>query len=273
MKTITYTRLVGIFLGLTVILACSFAGAAVNGSESNALSPTEMLGSGILQEKIQKFTDDSAAESATYVGTKDLPSGKMYEFETKSGRFGIDAKTGEVETAIIKGSIVPNSITANNFDGVKSQAQSFVEENYPNFMNRTMVLSESRIIDHGDAGKEYYFVWNEMAGDAYTQNVVQFSVFPEWNNTITYIGIDRPLLIDTKPNIPQNVARAKTLGAFGLSAGAQVSSKLVVVPNGDGQKLIWVVDATEQKKDLTYYGGTALIDAVTGNVLSVYPIQ
>jgi hypothetical protein len=272
MMKISLSKLIGIVFGLSFILACSAVAAVDNSATSGALISPGTIGTGTIKENIQKLTG-IPNEAITYVGTKELPTGTVYELMTNTGRFDINAKTGEIETAVIRNGMAANSINAMDLAGMKEQVNAFAEKNYRNFADKTMVLSDSRVIDHGDAGKEYYFVWNEMAGDAYTQNVVQVSVFPEWGNSIAYIGIDRPLLIETTPKVSQNDARQKALDTFGMSTSAKIQSKLVVIPSVDSQKLAWIVDMVEPGKDNTSRGGTVIIDAVSGNVLSTNPIQ
>jgi hypothetical protein len=272
MMKIQLSKVIGIVIGLSFILACSAVAAVDNSAASGALISPGTMVTGTVKENIQKFTG-IPNEAITYVGTKELPTGTVYEVITDSGRFDINAKTGEIETAVIRNGMTANSIDARDLAGMREQVKAFAGKNYRNFANKTMVLSESRVIDHGDAGKEYYFVWNEMAGEAYTQNAVQVSIFPDWGNSIAYIGIDRPLLIDTNPKISQTAAQQSALDTFGMSTSAKVQSKLVVIPSGDSQKLAWIVDVFEPGKDNTIRGGTVIINAVSGNVLSTNPIQ
>ncbi|MEN6443508.1 MAG: hypothetical protein ABFC71_07145 [Methanoregula sp.] len=272
MLKINLSKLIGIIIGLSLVFACSAVAAADTSQGSNALISPETIGTGLVKENIQNFTGTPNEEIA-YRGTKELPSGKVYEVTTKTGRFTINAKTGEIESAIIRDGILSSSITAKDIPGMEMQAKAFAQKNYRDFNSKNMVLTESRILDHGDAGREYLFVWNEMAGEAYTQSAVMVSVLPDWDNSIAYIGIDRPLLVDTTPKVSQNVAQETALRTFAMGSAAKIQSKLVVVPDRDNQKLAWMVETIETNNDNTSHGGTVIVDAVLGNVLSVYPLQ
>ena len=265
---ISLSKLIGVVFGLSLVLACSVSALADN---SQILTP-ETIVSGIVKENIQKFTG-SPNEVITYNGLKELPHGKVYEVTTKTGRFYVNTKTGDIESAIIRNGLSASSINAKNLDSMKAQVKAFAEKNYKNFTSKKMVLTESRIIDHGDAGKEYLFIWNEIVGEAYTQSTVQISVLPDWNNSITYVGIDRPLLVNTTPEVSRDDAQEKTLRAFDMGASAKTQSKLVVIPFDNNQKLVWIIDTIELDKDNMSRGGTVTVDAVSGNVLSTNPLQ
>ncbi len=199
----------------------------------------------------------------------EFSSGKVYEVTTKTERFYVNAKTGDIEAAIVRKGLSACSITAKDIAGMKDQAESFVRKNYQNFNKKDMVL-ESRIIDHGDAGKEYLFALNEKAGEAYTPSAVMISVFPD-SGSIAYIGIDRPLLINTTPKVPRETAQETAMDTFAMGSSAKVQSKLVVIPAGESQKLVWIVDAIEKGKDDISHGGTVIVDALSGEVLSNKP--
>jgi len=243
-----------------------------SGQGQDPLLSPESIGIGIVKENIQKFTS-SPDEAITYLGMKEIQGGKVYEVATKTGRFTVNAKTGEIESAVIRNGLAASAITAKDLAGMKEQAKVFVAKNYRNFASKNMILSESRILDHGDAGKEYLFVWSEMAGEAYTPSAVMVSILPDWDNSIAYIAIDRPLLVDTTPEVAQDVAQKTAMRALAMGSAANFQSKLVVIPDGDSQKLAWIVDTIEMDEDNTGHGGSVIVDAISGNVLSVNPIQ
>jgi hypothetical protein len=270
MLNINISKLIGIIIGLSLILVCSAAAVADNTQDTGTLIYPEKIGTGIVRENIQKFTG-LPDEIITYVGTKELPNGRVYEVTTASGRFNVNAKTGEIESALIKNGLSESS--PNDVASLKKEAKAFALKNYRNFSSKKMVFVESRVLDHGDAGKEYRYIWNEMDGNVYTMSSVMISIFPDWNNSISYLGIDRPLLIDTIPKVMQDSAHKTTLHTFAMGSSAEIQSKLMVIPDKNGQKLVWVVETVETGKDNTDHGGMAIIDAVSGDVLSVNPIQ
>lgn len=264
--------MIGIAIGLSLILVCSASAIVDNNKNSNAFLCPEKIGAGIVKENIQKFTG-SPDEEITCNGMTELPFGKVYEVSTKTGRFSVNAKTGEVESAIIRNESWVRSIDQKDLENIKETVKAFVEKKFMTFVNKNMVLTEARIIDHGDAGKEYLFVWNEMVGEAYTLSAVQVSVLPDWDNSITYTGIDRPLLVDTKPKISQADAQKKALRTFDMGTEAKIQSKLAVIPAGDSQRLAWIVDTVEPDNENMSHGGTVIVDAVSGSVLLTNPIQ
>jgi hypothetical protein len=269
MKKINLSNLIGILLGLSLILVGSVAADTSNSTD--ALISPETIGTGIVKENIQKFTG-SSDEVITYQGMKEYTRGKVYEVTTKTGRFLVNIKTGEIESAIIQNGLPASSLTATDAAGMMGQAEAFAQKNYRNFTGKKMVLTESRVLDHGDAGKEYLFVWNEIVGEAFTPSEVMVSLFPDWGNSIAYIGIDRPLLIDTTPEISREAAQETALRVFTMGSAAKAESKLVVITDGDNQKLVWVTETFERDKDNLGHGGIVIVDADTGDVLSVNPI-
>jgi hypothetical protein len=197
----------------------------------------------------------------------------MYDVSTNAGdRYYVNANTGDIEVATIHNAVLTKSMDTTDIGSMKEKVQKFVEKNYLNFNNKKMTLADSKIIDHGDAGKEYVFYWNEMSGDAYTLSSVMVSVYPNLDNTLTYIGFDRPLLVDTTPRISQNDAEATALRTFKMSAAAITMSKLVVIPIGENQKLVWIVDSIEQDEEGFSHGGRATVDAFSGEVISINPV-
>jgi len=268
----SFSKLIGIVIGLALILACS---ASALGDNSQSLDPKishDIIDSGIVKENIQNFTG-SANEAITYMGIKEFPTGNVYEITTKTGRFYVNTKTGEIESALLRNGLSASSINVNNLDHMEDQVKAFAEKHYKNFHSKNMVLTESRTIDHGDAGKEFLFIWNEIVGETYTLSTVQISVLPDWNNSIDYIGIDRPLLIDPTPKVSNDDAQQKALQTLDMSLSAETQSRLAIIPHENNQNLVWIVKTVDLDKDNTPHGGTVIIDAVSGNVLSTNPLQ
>jgi hypothetical protein len=272
MQKLNFSKLIGIIIGLSLILACSAAAVADTGQNSDTRITPDTIGTGIVKENILKFAESSDAV-VTYMGTKEFPLGKMYEIATDSGdRYYINANTGDIEVALIRNAVPAKSMIAKDIGSMKEPVQKFVEKNYRNFTTKKMTLADSKIIDHGDAGKEYVFYWNEMSGEAYTLSSVTVSVYPDMDNTITYVGFDRQLLIDTTPEVSQAGAEVTALRTFKMGAAAKTTSKLLVVPDGSSQKLVWLVDTFEQDKEGFSHGGSVTVDAISGEVISLNPV-
>jgi hypothetical protein len=272
MKNMSFSKLVGLVIGMSLILACSVA-AADPGQESGALISPKTIGTGIVKENILKFTGSRDA-AVTYKGIKEFPIGRMYEVATDSGdRYYVNTETGDIEVAVVHNAALAKSMNAGDIGSMKEPVQKFLEKNYRNFSSKKMTLAESKIIDHGDAGRDYVFYWSEMSGEAYTLSSVMVSVNPDMDNTITYVGFDRPLLVDTTPKVSQAEAEATALHAFTMGAAAEITSKLLVVPDGSNQRLVWLVDTVEQDKEGIHHGGSVIVDAISDEVISVNPVQ
>ncbi|MDO9550445.1 MAG: hypothetical protein Q7J03_05670 [Methanoregula sp.] len=273
MQKTNLPKLIGIVIGLSMILACSAAALTDKIQTSPFLPFPDTIGNSIVKDNIQKFTG-SQNEAVTYRGTKEFPLGKMYEVTTNSGdRYYINANNGEIEVAMIRNAASTKSISGTDIASIRDPVKKFVETNYRNFTNKQMKLDESKVIDHGDAGKEYVFYWNAMSGEAYTLSSVMVSVYPDMENAITYVAFDRPLLVDTMPKVSQDEAEKSALHTFEMGAAAKTMSKLLVVPDGSNQKLVWLVDTVEQDEEGFTHGGIATVDAVTGEVISTSPSQ
>ena len=272
MKMYNFSKLIGIIIGLSLIFSCSVTAAVDSGQSSDTDHTPVIITTDLVKNNIQKFSG-LQNQVITYTGTKDFPIGKMYEVTTDTGdRYYVNVNTGDIEVAMVHNAIpVSTSMTAKDIESIKESVQKFVEKNYRNFNTKKMVLTDSKIIDHGDAGNEYVFYWNEMSGEVYTLSSVKVSVYPTLNNTVTYVGFDRPLLVNTIPHVSQTDAESIILRTFKMATTATTSSKLVVIPSGDNQKLVWLVDTVEQDKEGFSHGGMARVDAISGEVISLDP--
>lgn len=265
-------KLIGVLFGLSILLTCTVTALDDNNMASQAILSPDATEKGIVKENIQKFTGSQNVVISNK-GIREFPLGKMYEVTTNAGdRYYVNANTGDIEVATIHNAVSTKSMDTNDIARMNETVQKFVEKNYRNFTAKKMTLVNSKIIDHGDAGKEYIYYWNEMSGDAYTVSSVMVSFNPNLDNTLTYIGFDRPLLIDTTPKISQNDAEVIARSIFKMSSAAITTSKLVIVPNGENQKLVWIVDSIELDEKGLSHGGKATVDALSGKVISINPV-
>lgn len=262
--------MIGIVIGLSLILVCSAAAMSADNQDQGILLSNEPVVT-LVKENIQKFTGsqvdaiDSITMKKTYVGD-------VYQVITGTENiFNINVNTGQVETAMIQTGL-EDSVAGMELSGMKKIAESFAERHYLNFADKKMTLVDSRVIDHGDMGKEYVFSWNAKSGDAYTLSAVSISYFPD-DNTMHYHGTDRDLLVDTTPEVSQTDAQKIGERAFNMGFAAETQSQLFVMPSGDGQKLAWRVITAEYDKDGIAHGGSVIIDAVAGEVLSINPFN
>jgi len=266
----SFSKVIGIVIGLSLILVCSTAAMATDTQDQNALLSNGSV-MALVQENIQKFTG-SQPDAIDHITMMKTYVGNVYQVATTTGNvYNINVKTGQVETAIIQTGL-EDSIAGKDLLGMEKVAESFAEKHYTNFADTKMTPVESRIIDHGDMGKEYVFSWNAKSGDAYTLSAVSISYFPD-DNTMHYHGTDRDLLVDTTPEVSQTDAQKIGEHAFNMGFAAETQSQLFVMPSGDGQKLAWRVITAEYDKDGIAHGGSVIIDAISGTVLSTNPFN
>lgn len=268
MIKLNLSKLVGIVIGLSLVLACSAAAMAPGNQDSKVLLSNGLIITSV-KENIQKFTG-SPVDAIEQISIMKTYVGDVYQVTTVSGNlFNVNIKTGQVETAILPAG--PDySITGKDLSGMEMVAESFAEKHYTNFTNKTMTLVESRIIDHGDAGKEYLFNWNAKSGEAYTLSEVSISIFPD-DNLIYYHGTDRELLVNTVPKISKTDAQVIGERAFKMGSSSGTQSRLFVMLSGESQKLAWRVDTVEYDREGFAHGGSVTIDAISGEVLSTNP--
>jgi hypothetical protein len=270
MRKITYSKMIGIIVGLSLVLVCSAGAVSPEDKDAEALFSNSVVMSSV-NANVQNFTGapvdaiERIAVLKTYVGD-------VYQVTTASGNlFNINVKTGEIETAIIQNGL-KTSFDGTTLSEMRDVAETYAKDHYKNFTQKKMTLVQSVVIDHGDAGYEYMFSWNEKFGEAYSLSGVSISIYPN-DNIIEYHGTDRELLIDTTPKISKTDARITGERAFGMGSSTKTQAKLRVILFDDRQKLAWIVNTEEYDKMGFAHGGTVTIDAISGEVLSTDPIQ
>ena len=217
-------------------------------------------------------------------GTMKTPRGENYQLVSENDWYTVNANTGAVETAVFLNAqksvnlqkISPPSLrnTEKNSDMTMDQAfekaQDYAGINYRNFYSRTMVLTGSRLVDHGSAGKTYYFTWREKINNVILPNLVDISINPENGEIISYIGIDQPLNIDIIPTISRDVALQKSIDAFAPIEIVKNDSILtVMILDRNETRLVWLTEIEGAPKNFIHTGGRVLIDAHTGETVSV----
>jgi hypothetical protein len=237
------------------------------------------------KESVRGFekVPEIALEQSQSVSTS---RGEIYEVTSDDGRYYVNAKTGEVELASysyysnfpvqnLKKSYAPLSGESKDGDPVAMDSalafsQDFAAENYQTFYNRTLVLTRSQLIDHGDAGKTWFFIWNEKINDIVTPNGVSVSVNAYNGRILSYIGIDQPVDLDAIPSVSKESSIKKAIDKFSPIVITDTNAYLAVMPVDEKtQKLVWVVDVRGEPENSIERGGYAIIDAHSGEVLEV----
>jgi hypothetical protein len=265
-----YTKVFGIIFVVSLLLLCSATAAATGHQDQNLLFSNKSVV--VFAEKnIQNFTG-SKIDGISRIDMMKTYFGDVYQVTTKTGNvFNINVKSGRIETAIIQTGL-EDPLAGKDLSGMKTIAESFARTHYPGFADKKMVIIESRIIDHGDMGKEYLFSWNAKSDDAYTLSAVTISYFPD-DNVMHYHGTDYDLLVDTTPTITKLGAHMVGERTFSMGPGAETQSKLVVMPSGDSQRLGWIVTTASYDRDGIAHGGSVIIDAISGEILSTNPFN
>jgi hypothetical protein len=268
MKKINLSKLIGFVIGLSLVLACSVA--AMESQDSNALLSDKLVVTAA-KENLHKFTG-SDADTINGITLMKTYVGDVYQVTTDADNvYNINVKTGQVETAMVHGDL-DYSVAGKDVSHMERVAEAFVGKHYTNFSDKKMTLIRSQVIDHGDMGKEYVYAWNAKSGEAYTLSSASVSFYPD-DNLIYYHGIDRELRVDTSPKVSQADAEKTGEDAFKMGSSAETESRLIVRPSGDSQILAWMVDTVEYDKLGIAHGGSVIIDAITGEVLSTNPFN
>ena len=228
-----------------------------------------------------------ADNTPEYKETKKFPQGDVYVLTTESGRYYIDKKTGETILAqnIYNGKTSTNPLTqpqslisrnilnrsSVTMDEAFTIAQDYAGGNYFNFYNRSMVLSQSRIIEDGDAGKTILFVWIEKINEISSPNGIMILINQNNGDVDLYAVIDQPVDVNFVPAISRDDAINKAIGAFSPIFIENSSAQLVVLPvDANSQHLVWLVKLSETPKDMIKQGGEVLIDAHSGEIEKIY---
>lgn len=133
-----------------------------------------------------------------------------------------------------------------------------------------MVLTESELVDHGDAGKTYNFRWNEKINTVISPNAVVVVINSDGGNVISYINSDSPLNVDITPSITKEDAIVKATTVFSPIENVSSDAHLFIYPkNENEQKLMWDVEITGQLHNNVERGGYVYIDAHSGNIVEV----
>lgn len=221
------------------------------------------------KEKVKKFIDTPNA-TLSYKKDINLPYLKGYELESDDGIFIVNKLSGDVEGAYFKNKMARLSNITIKLDDAKAKAEKFAEKHYTGFSSINMKLRKADILDHGDAGKEYIFSWQEEINWIYTPNYVCITIDPSTGDLTSYIGITRPVNINLDSKISEDKAITIASAQFDNISVARADATLNVIYTSDEkQKVAWIVDVLGEPKDDITQGGSVTIDAMTGEVAEI----
>lgn len=223
------------------------------------------------KEKVQVFVNVSPS-SIQYKGIKNVDIGNYYVFDTGNGQAYVNMYTGTVERAWFADALKSSGEVKLDLAAAESVAKKYAGEKYTGFLDKNMQLLGSGLINHGDAGNEYSFIWREKVNRAQTPNMVVVNVNPTSGKVISYIGIERDVSYTLEPEISQDkatrIAEDQFPGIHVINSKADLS---VEYAKPGIQSLTWVVTLKGEPVDHVLQGGLVVIDALTGKVLLTEP--
>jgi uncharacterized membrane protein YkoI len=159
-------------------------------------------------------------------------------------------------------------------------AEQYAKDHSSLFATTDMYLRDAELLDHGDGGKEYQFIWVQKIGKVMTPNKVVVSINPETGGVIGFAEINKDISVtDLTPNISADEAKEKALKQFNpmvLTSPIETTLKIDFVGHDvlrNNQKLLWEVRIMGDPINSTDCGrgGIVQIDAKTGEVLNIDP--
>jgi hypothetical protein len=239
------------------------------------------------KESVREFEKDPSI-ALNQKAQMSTPRGEIYEMTSDTGRYFVNAKTGDVELASFYGkqkqtSLVsalvktagisgPSDYGPVTMDQAVTVARDYAGENYKAFYRRAMVLKESKFVDHGAGGKTYYNIWMEKVNGVTIPNGVVVTVDADTGDVLSYIAIDQPVSADIVPSVSRNAAIDKAISVFpGIIPVTSDANLKVISPDEVIQKLVWSVDIVGTPTDNIEQGGQVFVDAHTGDVMMVNP--
>nr|WP_321351843.1 PepSY domain-containing protein [uncultured Methanoregula sp.] len=266
---------VNLIIGIVVILAIggciAYAAAFGTFAAKKTVDPTE---------SVRQFIGDPDAVVVFEKSNKNVLGEPYDTYRVNGERFTVDSDTGSVIGASFFS--VPMTKSTNlSLDRAEIVARKFAERHYINFNSRIMEPTESKVLDHGDAGIEYAFTWSEQDNNINTGNTVHVSVNTE-GTVLSYYARDK-----TAPKIEQTARIGKDQAIetatryvierskIGNITSTETSAHLMVMPD-DHNRVVWTVDLQLQFMDsgigiLDHRGGEIYVDAMTGDVVKYNP--
>jgi hypothetical protein len=261
-------KIFGIFTCITIALV--FCLILVNISDqTNALNDPGMKKA---NESVGQFLEKSNINIKS-VKLVDSFNGKMYWLNSDEGYFLVNATTNKVEYANLFVAMQNSSTITLNPSQAESKAKGYAEK-YNSQLTKNMQLIENELIDHKSSGKEYLFKWREIINGVYTLNTTVISVNPNTGELIKYESMVRPVSISLTPIIMKEDAiliAASQFNNLNMSNLCENNSKLEIIIDSDkSERLVWNIELIELNG--YYRGGYVYVDALTGKVVSIYPV-
>jgi hypothetical protein len=230
-------------------------------------------------ESIRQFIGDPEAVVVFEERMVNVAGEPFETYRVNKDRFIVDPETGMVTGAQfveaqrkIQG---PLSV-----EQAKNSAKIFAQIHYNNFNSRNMVLTESQAIDHGDAGTEYSYTWNEQDQSINTGNLVHVSLNTDGSvrsyharyKTVPRMEparISKSQAIDTATRYVIETTKVSNISSN------ETSALLTAMPDGSN-RVVWIVSVILRYMDLRlgiedHRGGSVYIDAMNGEIVKFDP--
>lgn len=220
------------------------------------------------KDAIEKFLNLSNLD-IQLVGQLSTNSGTFEIYKSDTSFYYINSESNSVEGAVFLESPEQSKIVRLTQRDAEKIARQFAIDHYDTYTLKNFKLINALLIDHGDGGKEYLFVWREFIESTGTPNIVRISVNPESGKIISYLGQQRDIEVSITPNISKERAVDKAISCFPKatinleSVSAYLSIEYITPGN---QVLTWIVTI---EYDMKKIGEIDMIDAIDRGIVII----
>lgn len=254
------------WIPITAIICLVVAVSVVSATGANAPNGVDTA-----KGKAQDFLNAPDA-TVQYQKTERLNLGEYYVFGTGDGQVYVNARTGVIERATFDSARKDSHEIRLDRAAAEAAARAYAEEKYSSFAKKSMQLTRSNLVSHGDAGSEYSYIWREEISGVLTPNTVVVNLNPSTGEIVSYIGIQREIECPLEPKLSRDEALKIAAGQFpGIRVTGATADPSVEYTRPDTQTLTWVITMKGEPEDHVLQGGLVVIDAQTGEVLMVSP--
>lgn len=188
--------------------------------------------------------------------------------------FKVDARTGEVVEATMRGRLAPDThaaTTAHTQPAAEAVASQFARTHFWGFDQLVLVDRSTRT---GDSGTIYSFKWTQLAQESRAElpTSVSLAVSARSGQVFWYLSQRDPVQIDTRPAIAQDQAIEITQAWLQprderWDLAAPPDTRLQIVYDDDGrQQLVWSIQY-QSRPEGPRASLRLLVDAQTGELI------
>ena len=198
-------------------------------------------------------------------------TGEAYVMASRNETYFVNQKTGNVQGAVYLNNASNSSIVSLSQNEALKIAQNYAIQHYCNATEfENMQLTTSELLDHGDSGKAYSFIWNEINNSAVTSSSVAIMVNPNTGKIISYNGLNAPVLVSTEPKITEaNAVKIAVKYVNDIQSPNTKAELHVIGSDASTQKLVWQVLVQGNSTKNTTSSTIISVDAISGDILNV----